>query len=106
MISRVKAIGLLHECTGRDIWSAEYCRSRQIPEAWIAELADCFESGFKFDRDTIYHEQRVVNQYHGVRDIDLAQKLAACLGIDVELAMSRGFSPEAQVMALREAVDE
>ncbi len=106
MLPRLTALALLHECTGRDIWSVAYCEAKRIPPAWIEELADCFESGFCLDRQTIYAEDRVVNQYEGIRDIDLARKLAEVLGIDVDYVTSSAFSPEAQVRALREAVDE
>lgn len=105
-MNRMKALSLLSECTGRDIWSVEYCRQRQVPEAWIAELQDCFESGFRSDRQTIYHAERVLNQYEGVRDVDLAYKLAAEVGVDVQRATATSLGAEAEVRALQEAVDE
>ena len=106
MLTRLQALVLLAECTGRDIWSLGHCRHRGVPEAWIAELHDAFESGFQHDRQTIYDDGRVVNQYAGVHDLELAKKLAAFLGIDVERATSTALTAEAQVQALREAVDE
>ncbi len=44
-MNRLRALMLLQECTGDDIWSLEHCRLRQVPEEWIEELSDCFESG-------------------------------------------------------------
>ena len=105
-MNRIKALALLSECTGRDIWSLEYCRERRVPEEWIAELTDCFESGFRSDRQTIYHEERVVNQYEGIHDRDLAMKLAAVIGVDVQGAIATALGPEAEVRAVKEAVDE
>ena len=105
-MNRLKALALLSECTGRDIWSVAYCRERQVPEAWIAELTDCFESGFRSDRQTIYHEEQVVNQYEGIHDRDLACKLADSVGVDVQRAIATALGPEAEVRALQEAVDE
>jgi len=73
---------LLNECNGDEIWSVAYCQQQDVPRAWVEELADCYESGFRFDRDTIYVGARPINQYHGVRDRDLAFKLAEFLGVD------------------------
>ena len=44
MLSRLKARMLLSECRGDEIWSAQLCREQGVPEAWIEELADAFES--------------------------------------------------------------
>ena len=106
MLPRLTARTLLNECTGRDIWSVDYCLEKRVPQEWIDELTDGFESGFRTDRQTIYYEEKVVNQFQGVRDIDLAKKLAALLGVNVEFVIGTAFSPEAQVRALQEAVDE
>ena len=73
---------------------------------WIEELSDCFESGFRSDRQTIYENEKVVNQYFGIRDIDLAVRLGEYLGVDTARATSLAFSPEAAVIAIKEAVDE
>ena len=106
MITRLKAQNLLSACVGDEIWSAEFCREKGVPEAWIEELADCFESGFLTDRQTIYHGGQMVNQYHGVRDVDLALKLASYLGVDTQHSSSQAFGPVAQVNAMKEAVEE
>ncbi len=68
----------------RRYWSLEHCRLRQVPEEWIDELSDCFESGFEHDLQTIYVGERVTNQYRGIRDVDLAQKLGRQLGLPVD----------------------
>lgn len=102
----MRALSLLAECTGREIWSVEHCRLRRVPEPWIEQFKDCFESGFRTDRQTIYHEGHVVPQYEGVRDLDLAVRLAETLGIDVQRVTATSLGPEAIVRALKEAVDE
>ncbi|MFY7968440.1 MAG: hypothetical protein ACOVNV_05070, partial [Pirellulaceae bacterium] len=81
-MDRIRARLLLEECTGDDLWSLEYCRQQCIPEAWIEEMGDCFESGFRSDRETIYYQEHVVGQYEGVRDVDLAcrERREAALG--------------------------
>ncbi len=106
MISRLRALALLSECTGVDIWSVAHCQERGVPQSWIDEFADAFESGYASDRDTIYHEARPVNQYHGIHDLQLAFRLGEYLGIDVQRATATALSPTAQVRAIQEAVDE
>jgi len=105
-MNRLKALALLDECTGDDIWSADYCRQAGVAEIWIEELADAYESGFQFDRDTIYCQDRVVNQYHGVRDVDLAYKLAGYLGVETSRVTASALGRAAEVRALKEAIDE
>jgi hypothetical protein len=105
-VDRLKARILLDDCTGRDIWSVELCRQRGIPDAWIEELADCYESGFRHDRQTIYEQEKIVHQYFGVKDVQLACRLAEYLGVDVAKAIALQPTSEAEVRALKEAVDE
>ena len=106
MISRVKARMLLAECRGDEIWSSQLCRQKGVPAAWIEELADCYESGFNSDRETIYENGQVTNQYSGVRDLVLARRLAEFLGVDAVRATEFALGREAEVRALQEAVDE
>ena len=106
MLPRLTALRLLSECVGNEIWSVSLCREKDVPESWIDELVDCYESGFQSDRKTIYYKDRVVNQYHGLRDVELAYKLAELLGVDTQQATSLAIDPRAQVHALREAVEE
>lgn len=106
MISRIKARMLLAECRGDEIWSPQTCRQKGVPESWIEELADTFESGFQSDRQTIYEDNQVTNQYHGVRDLHLAFKLAEFLGVDASRVTELTIGREAEVRALQEAVDE
>ncbi|WP_148080289.1 hypothetical protein [Roseimaritima ulvae] len=103
---RDRALALLSECTGDDIWSPEHCRLRRVPDDWIEELSDAYESGFDRDADTIYERNRVTNQYYGIRDVFLAKKLGAELGIDVERATAFASRPAAIVAAIKEAVFE
>ena len=53
-MDRLKALSLLDECTGVDIWPVEYCRERGVPEAWIEALADAYESGYETPWHTIF----------------------------------------------------
>jgi hypothetical protein len=97
---------LLDECQGDEIWPVELCRQKGIPETWILELQECFESGFRRDCDTIYYEGQMTNQFHGIRDRDLAFRLAEFLGVDTARATVLALSAQAEVTALRESVDE
>lgn len=106
MLGRLKAIQLLDECTGDDIWSIEHCQLRGIPEAWVDELVDSFESGFDHDLQTIYVDDRVTNQYRGVRDVDLAIKLGETLGIDVAPLQASSPSRAHLVRTIQELVEE
>ncbi len=97
---------LLLKCNGDEIWDVDTCRSLGVPESWIEELQDCFESGFDSDANTIYHQDRLVNQYEGVHDLQLACKLADYLGIDHRRVTAAAFSRQAQVRALQAELDE
>lgn len=106
MLNRLKALTLLSECTGDDIWSVEHCQQRGIPPVWIEELADCYESGLNSNAHTIYYQDRMVNQYHGLRDVDLAIRLGEFLGVNVEELIA--FSPTRArlVLAIRQAIED
>ena len=106
MLNPLKAQVLLDECTGDDVWSVELCQQKGIPAVWIDELTDAYESGFNSDRETIYYGERIVNQFEGVRDVDLAIRLAAFLGVNVESVIATAFSRTAVVARLKEAVEE
>ena len=106
MLNLLKARMLLDKCSGDEIWPVEICREEGIPEAWIEELADSFESGFRHERQTIYYEERVVNQFYGVQDLHLAYKLAEYLGVDVQGVIATALGRTAEVRALKEAVEE
>lgn len=106
MLNRLTALRLLAECTGDDIWSVEHCELRELPQAWIEELNDCFESGFKADSQTIYKDEQIVNQYHGLRDVDIAIKLGEFLGVDVKELECYAPSRRSLVRAITEAVEE
>lgn len=97
---------LLSKCRGDEIWSLPTCRQAGVPEIWIEELADAYESGFDIDHNTIYEKQQMVNQYHGVADLQLAIRLAEFLGIDTASILHCIVDRRTQVRALQEAVDE
>ena len=103
-IPRHRAFALLTQCVGDEIWSVETCRDAGVPEPWINELSDAFESGYNSDQQTIYVENTATNQYHGVRDLDLAVKLGTALGIDVNRATRSAMQRRAIVQAIKNAV--
>lgn len=105
-LNRLLALTLLSECTGDDIWSVEYCRDRRIPEAWIEELSDCFESGFERQSQTIFVQDTIVNQYQGIRDVDLAIKLGEYLNLDVTTLNSSAITRASLVRAIQQAATE
>jgi hypothetical protein len=103
-IPRHRALQLLTKCLGDEIWSVAHCRQSGVPNQWIEELSDNFESGFRTDSQTIYVENGVTNQYHGVRDLDLAIQVARSIGLDVDRILSVTPSRRAIVRAIKEAV--
>ena len=105
-LNPVTAQMLLLKCYGNEIWNEETCRSEGIPDSWIEELIDNYESGFDTDRNTIYENDRMVNQYRGVLDLHLAYKLAEYLGIDWQKATATALGREAQVAAIKAELDE
>lgn len=104
-----RALALLQECTGDDLWSVEHCRQRGVPEEWIERLADAYESSYRISSETIYVAderlgRRVVNQYHGIRDVDLAMQIGRTLGVDVDSIAAICLGRQAIVREIREAV--
>lgn len=102
----ISAQMVLLKCQGDEIWDVDTCRSAGIPESWIEELLDRFESGFDSDRNTIYHQDKMVNQFEGVSDLQLAYKLAEYLGIDWERASATAISRRGIVAAIKAELDE
>jgi hypothetical protein len=105
-LTRLKALTLLSECTGDDIWSVDHCRLRHVPESWIEELANCFESGFQDEGHTIFVGRTTVSQYYGLRDVDLAIKLGEFLGVEVTSLVSSAATRSRLVIAIRQAIEE
>ncbi len=103
-LPRHRVLSLLAECEGDHIWSIKHCRARRVPENWILELADAYESGFQSDRQTIYTDSGVTNQYHGVRDVDLAIRLAESLDITVDEHALARLGRVRLVQAIKDAV--
>jgi len=103
-IPRHRALALLSQCTGDEIWSIESCRQAGVPESWVGTLADTFESGFRSDSQTIYVGEGVTNQYRGVRDLDLAMQLARSMGLDVDRVTATALGRRGIVAAIKEAV--
>ena len=103
-LPRHRALAILSECTGDDLWSVEHCRSRGVPEAWIAELADAYESNFNQDIQTIYVGERTTNQYHGVRDVELAIYVAQSMQMDVDRITALALGRRGVVGAIKQAV--
>jgi hypothetical protein len=105
-INPITAQMLLLKCTGDEIWNEETCRSAGIPEPWIEELIDNFESGFDHDRNTIYNNDQRTNQYRGVLDLHLAYRLAEYLGIDWRRVTASATGRRSEVAAIIAELDE
>lgn len=105
-MNRNHALLLLSECTGDDIWSVEYCRQRAVPNSWIRQLRDAYESGFDCQDSQIFFQERLVNQFEGVRDVDLACMIARFLELDVERIVQCQASRSGVVRAICEALEE
>ena len=105
-LNPVTAQMMLLKCTGDEIWDEATCRKEGVPELWIDELKDCFESGYDSDRNTIYHKGKMVNQFVGVLDLHLAYKLAEFLGIDWQRATASALGRRAEVAAIKAELDE
>lgn len=105
-MNRDLALELLYECTGDDLWSRDYCQRRGVPESWIEELADAFESGFRSDSEVIYVGDRRVLQYDGVRDVDLAIRLGEFLGVDTSAVLATHLTRQGVVQAIRETLED
>ena len=103
-IPRHRALAILNLCIGDEIWNEETCHSSGIPPNWIHEMSDAIESGYRTDTETIYVDNKATNQYHGVRDLDLAIRLGKVLGVDVERATQSSISRRAIVQAIKNAV--
>jgi hypothetical protein len=101
---RDRALALLAECSGDTIWSVEHCRQVGVPQSWIERLADAFESGFQSDSQTIYVAADLTNQYHGIRDVDLAVEIGKVLQINVAQVTATALSRRAIVQAIKDAV--
>lgn len=105
------AFSLLDECTGDDLWSIEHCQARGVPQDWVDEMADAYETSYRISSQTIYVSdertgRRIVNQYYGVRDVDLAKRIALELGLDVVQIEAVALSRQAIVRMIKEAVME
>ena len=106
----VAAQMLLLKCQGDEIWSEQECIKAGVPQAWIEELVERYESGFDTDRNTIYVQgndrMRVTNQFRGVSDLLLAYKIADYLAIDWRQETGHLIDRVSKVNALKEALDE
>ena len=105
-MNRNHALLLLSECTGDDIWSVEYCMQRSVPQAWIRKLQDAYESGFDCLDSQIFFRGQVVNQFEGVRDVDLACLIAQRLNLDVQRIVQCYSTRSGIVRAIREELEE
>ena len=74
--------------------------------AWIEELQDAYESGFDSYNQTIYYRNEVVNQFEGIRDVDLACKIGQLLKVNVARIVQQQVSRVGVVREIREAIEE
>ncbi len=106
MISRSQALHLLQLCDSEEIWSLEYCRQQRVPEPWIRDLRNAYESGFADPSQTIFYEGQVVNQFEGILAVDIALRVARVLGVDTKTILTSHPTRERIVRAIREWVEE
>jgi hypothetical protein len=106
MISRIEALRLLELCDGEEIWSIDYCRRQRVPERWIREMRDAYESGFEDRSQTIFFDGQVVNQFEGILAVDIALRAATILGVNTSKILASSMGRNAVVRAIREAVEE
>lgn len=97
---------LLLKCKGDEIWDVQTCLDAGIPQPWIDEMLERYESGFDSDRNSIYVDGKLVNQYEGVSDLQIALKLAEYLGIDWQRVTASVISRRGQVEAIIAELDE
>lgn len=77
-----------------------------MPADWITELRDVYESGFQSASQMIYFAEKLVNQFEGVRDVDLACRIAAALGMNVAKIVSASVSRSDCVNKIKESLEE
>ena len=106
MINQLNALALLQECRGDEIWSLEHCENAGVPMEWVEQLAACFESGFDRQTNLIYEQTGLTNQYHGIRDLDLAYRIAEYLGYNCDSIRSLVFDRRRQVHAIKQMIEE
>lgn len=105
-MNRSRLLVLLQECNGDDIWSFEECQRQGVPKAWIQELCDIYESGFQANTQTIYYKGKVTNQFEGLRDVDLACRIATELGLNLRDILEFSISRMDCVHRIKEALEE
>ena len=105
-MNAITAQMLLLKCRGDEIWPEDVCLASGVPQNWIDELVEQYESGFDTDQNTIYKDGRTLNQFRGVSDLLLAYKLADYIGIDWHRESNHIISRTGKVAAIKEALDE
>jgi hypothetical protein len=105
-MDRTWMLNLLTECTGDDIWPLDYCRQRRIPENWIDELRDAYETGFDSPTNMIFFRGEIVNQFEGIRDVDIASKIAANWPLPIGKLAETAWSRADLVNKIKEAIEE
>lgn len=107
MFDSVAAQMILLKCVGDEIWSEATCRESGVPDSWIEELCENYESGFDSETNMIYGEDgKLTNQYRGVSDLLLARKLADFIGLDWQSASALAFDRRGEVSAIQDLLDE
>lgn len=106
MIDSISAQMLLLKCVGDEIWPVDVCRTNGVPEAWIDELIENYESGFDRHDNMIFTDDGLTNQFRGISDLLLARRLAERIGIDWQAATAGIADRCNQVSAIKEMLDE
>jgi hypothetical protein len=103
---RIHLLQLLSLCDGEEIWSIAYCRAQGVPDRWVKDLRDAYESGFLDRSQTIVYQGRPINHFEGVLAVDLAVRIAGALGVEVRSILERYRDRSTIVRAIQEQVEE
>ena len=105
-IDPLQLLDWLSECDGDSIWGRDYCQQRGIPDYLIDALEDAHESGFAEANNSITYQHQRVNQFEGVKDVDLAIWIGKQLNVNVSRILSMHASRSAIVKAIKEEYEE
>lgn len=105
-IARIYALRLISLCKADDIWSIDDCTNSRVPIDWINAFRETYESNFEDPSSTIEQEGRKLNQYHGVRAIDIAVQAAISLGLRLDPSVLASNHRGLILQSIRENIEE
>lgn len=105
-IARIHALRLISLCNPDDIWSIDDCTKSRVPTDWIDAFRETYESNFEDPSSTIQQDGRKLNQYHGVRAIDIAVQAAVGLGLRLDPSVLASNHRGLILQSIRENIEE